>query len=272
MRLRHDRQGAVLLCGWPCQCSQFDSRCGVKAYRACRSKPQACCYCSPETETSICPQAAPGQELGLWMMMMMGTKRRRTLLVPWRICMPSALQQLRCARSSSCEVPAVHIVDSRLRLALHHPTCQTAQGIGQGSDPCPAMTLLGLSTLPQCNALNVRQPQHARALGSCHSQASTSGRLNVVARASAPAQTAKQGSGAARGTTKQTAKGSTVAGRKTQSSSSTSGSRRGVAEDDPDRPRGSQYYFNVTGFPFPLGPVFQRSTLRREVRQRPNGR
>jgi len=30
--------------------------------------------------------------------------------------------------------------------------------------------------------------------------------------------------------------------------------------------RGSRFYFNFTGFPFPLGPFFERKTVRTEVR------
>ncbi|KAF8071318.1 rbm8a [Scenedesmus sp. PABB004] len=38
----------------------------------------------------------------------------------------------------------------------------------------------------------------------------------------------------------------------------------GGAPPPPQR-RGSRFYFNITGFPFPLGPFFERKTVRREV-------
>jgi hypothetical protein len=31
--------------------------------------------------------------------------------------------------------------------------------------------------------------------------------------------------------------------------------------------KGSRFYFNFTGFPFPLGPFFERRTVRNEVRE-----
>ena len=37
------------------------------------------------------------------------------------------------------------------------------------------------------------------------------------------------------------------------------------AKKEGNAPAG-RFYFNVTGFPFPLGPFFQRRTIRKEVR------
>jgi hypothetical protein len=39
-----------------------------------------------------------------------------------------------------------------------------------------------------------------------------------------------------------------------------------AAEKRSNSSSSSSSYFNVTGFPFPLGPITQRKTIRREVR------
>jgi len=63
----------------------------------------------------------------------------------------------------------------------------------------------------------------------------------------------------------------TVSGKTTTSGGGTRKTTRGgaasqqVAQQQPDR-RGSRFYFNITGFPFPIGPFFERRTVRNEVR------
>jgi hypothetical protein len=47
------------------------------------------------------------------------------------------------------------------------------------------------------------------------------------------------------------------------SSSSQSSEQAGTG---PTTRRGSRFYFNFTGFPFPLGPFLERNTVRTEVR------
>jgi hypothetical protein len=46
--------------------------------------------------------------------------------------------------------------------------------------------------------------------------------------------------------------------------------RGGGAAASAERPqrRGSRFYFNLTGFPFPIGPFFERKTVRKEVWRR----
>lgn len=46
-----------------------------------------------------------------------------------------------------------------------------------------------------------------------------------------------------------------------------SGSSSEQAGSGPSSRRGSRFYFNFTGFPFPLGPFFERKTVRTEVRR-----
>eukprot|EP00775_Hariotina_reticulata_P008698 gene8698-8879_t len=68
-------------------------------------------------------------------------------------------------------------------------------------------------------------------------------------------------------------KGKTVVG-KTAKGKTQSGTVRtvrgqqqstGTAQPEQQKRRGSRFYFNITGFPFPLGPFFERQTVRREV-------
>lgn len=53
-------------------------------------------------------------------------------------------------------------------------------------------------------------------------------------------------------------------GRTTSSSGSSNSEQAGTG---PSSRRGSRFYFNFTGFPFPLGPFFERKTVRTEVRR-----
>jgi hypothetical protein len=48
---------------------------------------------------------------------------------------------------------------------------------------------------------------------------------------------------------------------------STTSSKQQQQQQQPpkQRRRGSRFYFNLTGFPFPLGPFFERNTVRTEV-------
>lgn len=57
-----------------------------------------------------------------------------------------------------------------------------------------------------------------------------------------------------------TTRGSTVSG-KQQLKTTKGGTTTAVAS----KSKGSKAYFNFTGFPFPLGPFFERQTLRFEV-------
>ncbi|WIA12372.1 hypothetical protein OEZ85_012420 [Tetradesmus obliquus] len=82
-------------------------------------------------------------------------------------------------------------------------------------------------------------------------------------------------------TTKQqqaaTAKGRSTVSSKTQRGSTVSGTKtvRGreqqaalqqqQQQQQQSKKRGSRFYFNITGFPFPLGPFFERKTVRNEV-------
>lgn len=94
---------------------------------------------------------------------------------------------------------------------------------------------------------------------------STSGRPSVAARATAPAQTSLKGTAKGGSSASSAGKGGRTVRQQQQGGGSVSVSGSSGGPDNPDRPKGSQFYFNVTGFPFPLGPVFKRSTLRREV-------
>jgi hypothetical protein len=60
-----------------------------------------------------------------------------------------------------------------------------------------------------------------------------------------------------------TQRGSTVSGTKT-----VRGREQQAAQEleQQSKKRGSRFYFNITGFPFPLGPFFERKTVRNEVR------
>jgi len=62
-------------------------------------------------------------------------------------------------------------------------------------------------------------------------------------------------------------KGTQTSKKQTVSSPRTSSNRRqiDINNDGDDKPRGSQFYNFITGFPFPLGPTFTRKTIRREV-------
>ncbi len=40
----------------------------------------------------------------------------------------------------------------------------------------------------------------------------------------------------------------------------------GGGDEGKNAGKGSQFYLNFTGFPFPLGPIFKRPTVRTEVR------
>lgn len=90
----------------------------------------------------------------------------------------------------------------------------------------------------------------------------------VSARASSPVRTAS-------GKAASTSKPSTVASRSSRSTQSSRTSKAGTGSEivqqptrskspDPDKQPG-QFYFNFTGFPFPLGPFFTRRTVRCEA-------
>lgn len=96
----------------------------------------------------------------------------------------------------------------------------------------------------------------------------------IVARASSPATTTR-GKQTAKGqtatkTTKQTGTNrSTVSGgtkRNTVANKTQKLAKRNDQQPDEEKPKGSQFYPFLTGFPFPLGPTFQRNTVRNEVR------
>ena len=107
--------------------------------------------------------------------------------------------------------------------------------------------------------------------------------INVVARASSPAKTvtSKTAAGTKAGTAKgpattkgtakvpattkgaQTAKGTALAPAAKKTRAPTVGE---VKERNPNKLPG-QFYFNFTGFPFPIGPFFTRRTIRNEVRE-----
>jgi hypothetical protein len=57
----------------------------------------------------------------------------------------------------------------------------------------------------------------------------------------------------------------TLAGTKTTRGLSSSSSEQ-AGTDPSSKRRGSRFYFNFTGFPFPLGPFWERKTVRTEVR------
>lgn len=40
---------------------------------------------------------------------------------------------------------------------------------------------------------------------------------------------------------------------------------KGQDSPKPDKPSNGRYYWNITGFPFPLGPLLKRRTIRYEV-------
>jgi hypothetical protein len=71
-------------------------------------------------------------------------------------------------------------------------------------------------------------------------------------------------------------KGRSTVSSKTQRGSTVSGGKtvRGREQqaalelEQQSKKRGSRFYFNITGFPFPLGPFFERKTVRNEVRIR----
>ena len=82
--------------------------------------------------------------------------------------------------------------------------------------------------------------------------------------ASAPPKTAK-------GTVKRTIK--QRQGTQTVSSRTARGTRSQPSPQSASKQsNGSRFYFNFTGFPFPLGPFFERRTVRNEVRQGAVGR
>ncbi|GFR43070.1 hypothetical protein Agub_g4077, partial [Astrephomene gubernaculifera] len=99
----------------------------------------------------------------------------------------------------------------------------------------------------------------------------------VLARASAPAkqQQQQQQTQASKGTVRSgkaagtTARGgnSTIAVRTPRTGTNSTARRNKGAEQEPATRKsgGSQFYFNLTGFPFPLGPFFSRKTVRIEV-------
>jgi hypothetical protein len=70
-----------------------------------------------------------------------------------------------------------------------------------------------------------------------------------------------------------TAKGRSTVSSKTQRGSTVSGSmtvrgreqQAALQQQQQSKKRGSRFYFNITGFPFPLGPFFERKTVRNEV-------
>eukprot|EP00879_Flechtneria_rotunda_P019588 GHRR01020581.1.p1 GENE.GHRR01020581.1~~GHRR01020581.1.p1 ORF type:complete len:394 (+),score=84.45 GHRR01020581.1:401-1582(+) len=73
------------------------------------------------------------------------------------------------------------------------------------------------------------------------------------------------------GTNKRTLSGMTLSGKtlsgKTQSGRQTvpgTQSSRQQRAEEADR-KGSRFYFNITGFPFPIGPFFNRRTIRNEI-------
>jgi hypothetical protein len=70
-----------------------------------------------------------------------------------------------------------------------------------------------------------------------------------------------------------TAKGRSTVSSKTQRGSTISGKKtvrgreqQAELQQQQSQKRGSRFYFNFTGFPFPLGPFFERKTVRNEVR------
>jgi hypothetical protein len=59
-----------------------------------------------------------------------------------------------------------------------------------------------------------------------------------------------------------TQRGSTVSGTKTVRGRE---QQAALQLEQQSKKRGSRFYFNITGFPFPLGPFFERKTVRNEV-------
>lgn len=63
-------------------------------------------------------------------------------------------------------------------------------------------------------------------------------------------------------------KGTTQRGLETVDPSRRNKTVRGQQQQQQEERRGSRFYLNFTGFPFPLGPFFQRKTVRNEVSTR----
>jgi hypothetical protein len=62
-----------------------------------------------------------------------------------------------------------------------------------------------------------------------------------------------------------TAKGKTQSGTVVRTVRGQQQSRGPAQPEQQGKRRGSRFYFNITGFPFPLGPFFERQTVRTEV-------
>jgi hypothetical protein len=97
----------------------------------------------------------------------------------------------------------------------------------------------------------------------------TKGGTQTTRKTVSGARTASSQAATTSGRTK-TVKGAPDAARSAAATTRGRGRGGGGAASSDERPprRGSRFYFNLTGFPFPIGPFFERKTVRNEVSPR----